>query len=69
MIIVIIIRTLVFGDPTSGWPSLACIIFLVSGIQLFCIGIIGQYLSKTYLETKKRPIYIVKETEKSKKNV
>lgn len=69
MIIVIIIRTLVFGDPTSGWPSLACIIFLVSGIQLFCIGIIGQYLSKTYLETKKRPIYIVKETEKSKKNI
>lgn len=66
MIIVIIIRTLAFGDSTSGWPSLVCIIFLVSGIQLFCIGIIGQYLSKTYLETKKRPIYIVKETEKQK---
>lgn len=61
MIIVIIIRTLIYGDPTSGWPSLVCIIFLVSGVQLFCIGIIGQYLSKTYLETKKRPIYIVKE--------
>lgn len=62
MIIVIIIKTLIFGDPTSGWPSLVCIIFFVSGIQLFCLGIIGQYLSKTYLETKKRPIYIIKET-------
>lgn len=62
MIIVIIIKTLIFGDPTSGWPSLVCIIFFVSGIQLFCLGIIGEYLSKTYLETKKRPIYIIKET-------
>jgi len=62
MILVIIIKTLIFGDPTSGWPSLVCIIFFVSGIQLFCLGIMGQYLSKTYLETKKRPIYIIKET-------
>lgn len=62
MILVIIIKTLAFGDPTSGWPSLVCIIFFVSGIQLFCLGIIGEYLSKTYLETKKRPIYIIKET-------
>ena len=62
LIIVIIIRTLVYGDPTAGWPSLVCIIFFVSGIQLFCIGIIGEYLSKTYLETKHRPIYIIKET-------
>ncbi len=62
MIIFIIIKTLVFGDPTSGWPSLVCIIFFVGGIQLFCLGIMGQYLSKTYLETKKRPIYIIKET-------
>ena len=62
MIIVIIIKTLVYGDPTTGWPSLVCIIFFVSGIQLFCLGIMGQYLSKTYLETKKRPIYIIKET-------
>ena len=62
MIIFIIVRTLIYGDPTSGWPSLVCIIFFVSGIQLFCIGIIGEYLSKTYLETKKRPIYIIKET-------
>ena len=50
LIIVIIIKTLIFGDPTSGWPSLVCIIFFVSGIQLFCLGIIGKYLSKTYLE-------------------
>ncbi len=64
MIIVIIIRTLCFGDPVAGWPSLVCIIMFVSGIQLFCLGIMGLYLSKTYLETKKRPIYIVKETEK-----
>ena len=62
MIIVIIIRTLIYGDPTSGWPSLVCIIFFVSGIQLFCLGIIGEYLSKTYLESKRRPIYIIKET-------
>lgn len=64
MIIVIIIKTLCFGDPVNGWPSLVCIIMFVSGIQLFCIGIMGLYLSKTYLETKQRPIYIVKETEK-----
>lgn len=62
-IIVIIIRTLVFGDPTNGWPSMVCIILLVSGIQLSCLGIIGQYMAKTYLETKKRPIYIAKESD------
>ncbi|MDD4706483.1 MAG: glycosyltransferase family 2 protein [Bacilli bacterium] len=67
LIIFIVVKTLAYGDPTSGWPSLVCIIFFVSGIQLFCTGIIGQYLSKTYLETKNRPIYIVKETEKDKK--
>jgi len=60
-IVFIIVKTLVFGDPTDGWPSLACIIVFVSGVQLFSIGIIGQYLSKTYLEVKNRPIYIVKE--------
>ena len=65
MILVIIIKTLAFGDPVAGWPSMICIIFLVSGIQLFCLGIIGQYLSKAYLEVKKRPVYLVKETEKS----
>lgn len=63
MIIIIIIKTLVFGDPTSGWPSLVCIILFIAGIQLFCIGIIGQYIAKLYLEVKNRPIYIIKETE------
>lgn len=62
MIIVIIVKTLVYGDHTSGWPSLACIIFMANGIELLCIGVIGEYLSKTYLEVKKRPIYIVKES-------
>ncbi|SEK82253.1 Glycosyltransferase involved in cell wall bisynthesis [Butyrivibrio sp. ob235] len=61
LIIVTIIRKAAFGDPTSGWPSLVCIISLVSGVQLFCLGIVGQYLSKTYLEVKHRPIYIIKE--------
>lgn len=60
-IIFIIVRTLVFGDPTSGWPSMVCIIMLVSGVQLLCMGIIGQYMAKTYLETKKRPLYLVEE--------
>ena len=62
MIIVIIVRTLVFGDPTQGWPSLVCIILLLSGIQMLGIGIVGQYLAKTYLETKNRPIYLVRES-------
>ncbi|MCI9490283.1 MAG: glycosyltransferase family 2 protein [Dorea sp.] len=62
MILVIIVRTIIWGDPVSGWPSLACIIFMVSGIQLFCTGIVGQYLSKTYLETKHRPIFILKDS-------
>lgn len=62
MIIFFIAKTLIYGDPVAGYPSLVCIIFLIAGIQLFCIGIQGQYLSKTYLEAKKRPIYIVKET-------
>lgn len=66
MIIVIIIKTLTVGDPVAGWPSLVCIIFFVSGVQLFSLGVIGQYLAKTYLEVKNRPIYIVKETEGSK---
>ena len=68
MIIVIIAKTIMWGDPVSGWPSLACIIIFVSGVQLFFMGIFGEYLSKTYLETKKRPIYIVKETSDDKVN-
>lgn len=61
MIIFIIVRKLIFGDPVSGWPSLVCIILLVGGVQFFCTGILGQYLAKTYLEVKRRPIYITKE--------
>ena len=61
MIVFIIVRKLVFGDPVSGWPSLVCIILCTSSIQFFCIGIVGQYLAKTYMEVKRRPIYLVKE--------
>lgn len=61
LIVFVIVRKIAFGDPTSGWPSLVCIILMVSGVQLLCLGVIGQYLSKTYLEVKKRPIYIAKE--------
>lgn len=64
MIIFIIIRKLIFGDPVSGWASLACIIIFMGGITLFCIGILGQYISKIYLETKKRPQYIVSDSNK-----
>ena len=62
-IIVIMVRQLTVGDPnnTVGWASMVCIILFVSGVQLFCVGIVGQYLSKTYLEVKNRPLYIVKE--------
>ena len=62
MIIFIIVKTLVFGDPVAGYPSLVCIIFMLSGVQLFTIGILSWYMSKLYLETKQRPIYIVDET-------
>lgn len=64
MIVLIIVRTCLYGDPVSGWPSLVCIVLFVSGVQLFCLGIMGQYMSKEYMEIKNRPIYIVKETEK-----
>lgn len=67
MIAVVIFKTLIFGDPTSGWPSLVCIIFMVSGIQLLSLGVIGEYLSKMYLEVKNRPIYIIKETNMEEK--
>lgn len=61
LIVFIVIRTLIFGDPVSGWPSLVCILSLISGVQLFCLGILGQYLAKTYMEVKRRPIYLLKE--------
>ncbi|WP_171333780.1 glycosyltransferase family 2 protein [Enterococcus cecorum] len=62
--IFIVVKTLIFKDPTSGWPSLVCIILFIGGIQLLCLGIVGKYISKIFLETKKRPIYIVKERDK-----
>lgn len=61
-VIFIVVKTLAFGDPVEGWPSLACLITLLGGIQLLCLGIMGQYLAKTYLETKHRPPYIVRES-------
>ena len=59
MEIVVVVRRLVFGDPVAGWASLVCVIVFVGGIQLFCLGIMGQYLAKLYLEAKGRPHYIV----------
>lgn len=61
MIVFIIVRKMIFGDPVSGWPSLVCIILMTSGVQFFCTGILGQYLAKTYMEVKKRPIYLTRE--------
>ena len=62
-ILVVLVKTLAFGDPVGGWPSMICVILFLGGVQLLCIGILGQYLSKTYLETKHRPVYITRETE------
>ncbi len=59
---VVAVRRLVWGDPVAGWASTVCVITLIGGIQLFCMGIIGQYISKIYLEVKKRPHYIVAES-------
>lgn len=64
MIIVIVVKTLMYGDPVGGWPSTICVILMVGGLQLLALGIIGEYLAKAYLETKHRPIYIIKTTEK-----
>lgn len=61
-VIFIVVRKLIFGDPVDGWASTVCIITLIGGIQLFCMGIIGQYIAKTYMEVKKRPHYIIAET-------
>ena len=66
-ILFVIVRQLIWGGSAFGWPSLVCIIFMVSGIQLFCTGIVGEYLSKTYLETKHRPIFILKDSSEEKK--
>lgn len=61
-VLFILFRTIMYSDPVAGWPSLICVITFIGGIQLLCIGILGNYLAKTYLETKKRPLYIVRES-------
>lgn len=58
----VIVRRLLFGDPVMGWASLVCIVIFIGGLQLFCLGIMGQYIAKTYVETKRRPHYIVSRT-------
>jgi len=62
MTVFVFVRKLMFGDPVAGWASMVCIIIFIGGIQLFCLGIMGQYIAKTYMETKKRPHYILAET-------
>ena len=69
MLVVIIVRRLRFGDPVAGWASTMCVIVFIGAIQLFCIGIMGQYLAKTYNETKKRPHYIISESNKEVKKI
>ena len=59
--IFIFIRALIYGDPVAGWPSMMCIISLIGGVQLLCLGIMGQYISKMYMEVKDRPKYLVRE--------
>lgn len=66
LIVAIVIKTLLFGDPVGGWPSTICVILMMGGLQLLALGVIGEYLAKTYLETKHRPIYIIKTTDKDK---
>ena len=67
-IVFVVVRALLLGDPVAGWPSLVCIITFIGGIQLFCMGIMGQYIAKTYMEVKRRPHYIIKETNRTKNN-
>ena len=62
MLIFIVVRRLIFGDPVAGWASTICVIIFIGGLQLFCLGIMGQYLAKTYMEVKNRPHYIISET-------
>ncbi|MBR1709083.1 MAG: glycosyltransferase family 2 protein [Clostridia bacterium] len=62
MVIFVAVRRLIFGDPVAGWASTICIILFIAGIQLMCIGIMGQYMAKTYMEVKKRPHFIISET-------
>ncbi len=66
MIIVIVIKTVIWGDPVAGFPTLICVIFLLGGLQLFSTGILGHYLSRTYMETKRRPPFLIAETEEDR---
>ena len=66
IIMVVIVKTIAFGEAVQCFPTTVCAMFFIGGLQLFCTGILGQYLSKTYLETKSRPVYIIKETEETK---
>ena len=68
-IVFVIVRAAIFGDPVAGWPSMICVILLIGGLQLLCLGVLGEYLAKTYLESKNRPIYIVSETEEKRENI
>ena len=61
LMLIVIVRTLIFGDPTSGWPSMVAIILFLGGFQLLTIGILGKYVGKIFMETKKRPVYVIKE--------
>ena len=61
-LLVIVVRKLAFGDPVAGWASTICVIIFIGGIQLFCLGVMGQYIAKTYMETKRRPHYIISES-------
>ena len=69
-LIVIVLRKLIFDDPVDGWASTICVIIFIGGLQLFCLGIMGQYIAKTYMEVKRRPHYIIKESNctRNKKN-
>ena len=69
MIVAIVVRTLIWGDPVAGWPSMVCILFGVGGVQLLCTGILGQYLAKTYLEVKNRPVYLLKDSSKEEQRI
>jgi hypothetical protein len=62
MLLFVVIRRLAFGDPVAGWASIVCVMIFIGGLQLFCLGIIGQYLAKTYMESKHRPHFIIAET-------
>lgn len=67
MLIIIVVRRLFFGDPVAGWASTICVVIFIGGIQLFCIGIMGQYIAKTYMESKHRPHYIISESNLNKR--